>query len=433
VADPRFKELAYDALAATLGAPVDLFATALRPLGYRDQPVLGSRFIRERLPQQNIPAPQQAFRQATMPVALGEVPQVDEMGRVIRQAPTPERQYTPLERIVGGAETAEAVLRGAVGMPVAAVGSLAQGVMEGDIRGERFGERMSSILQNLGYTPKTEAGQEMLGDVGQFMQRLETEGKFPPIGGAPTAIPLLGSARGTVTQARTAVSDELATPPRGAIGPIDEARQATRSQNIVSPADEYRSLQIKINELNSKIKSGDFSRKDTNEYSEALKRFQELDAELYPRNQPIIENQAIEGLSYAGQHSAPMKDSGAPLWKLDDVYPEDFYSLMGARYYGDGAEPNRDQRVVNLMQSFKSRPNGQITIYRAVPKDVKDGINVGDWVTIDRQYAKEHGESALNGEYRIIKKIVRARDIFTNGDSIYEFGYDPQPMVKKQK
>jgi hypothetical protein len=51
-------------------------------------------------------------------------------------------------------------------------------------------------------------------------------------------------------------------------------------------------------------------------------------------------------------------------------------------------------------------------------------INKGDWVAITKQYAKEHGESALN-DYKIISKKVQAKDIYTNGDSIDEWGYNP--------
>ena len=56
-------------------------------------------------------------------------------------------------------------------------------------------------------------------------------------------------------------------------------------------------------------------------------------------------------------------------------------------------------------------------------KDI--GINIGDWVTINRRYAKEHGESLLMGEYRIVSKRVRARDLYTDGESIQEWGYYP--------
>jgi len=138
--------------------------------------------------------------------------------------------------------------------------------------------------------------------------------------------------------------------------------------------------------------------------------------------------------SYKGEHTAPMKDSGAPLWNLKDIYPDDFYSYQGARFYGDGADEARDRMIVSQMQAMKGRPDKQVTIYRAVPKSVptKEALNTGDWITLDRQYAKEHGEGALGGDYKIIKKTVKARDLFTNGDSIYEMGYDPQPFKPKR-
>jgi hypothetical protein len=65
-------------------------------------------------------------------------------------------------------------------------------------------------------------------------------------------------------------------------------------------------------------------------------------------------------------------------------------------------------------------------MYRAVPSDVAEGakINNGDWVTINPDYAKIHGEGPLGGNYRVIQQQVPARKLFTNGDSIHEFGYD---------
>jgi hypothetical protein len=143
----------------------------------------------------------------------------------------------------------------------------------------------------------------------------------------------------------------------------------------------------------------------------------------------------IEPQGYKGQHAAPTKDGGAPLWDMKGIYPDDFYSPQGAQYYGDGADKMRDSMIVRQMQSMKNRPNAPVTIYRAVPKSVstKEALNTGDWITLDRQYAKEHGEGALNGDYKIVSKTVKARDLFTNGDSIYEMGYDPQPRILKTK
>jgi hypothetical protein len=51
-------------------------------------------------------------------------------------------------------------------------------------------------------------------------------------------------------------------------------------------------------------------------------------------------------------------------------------------------------------------------------------INTGDWVTVNKRYAKEHGEAALGGNYKILSKKVPAKKLFTNADSIHEFGYD---------
>lgn len=199
-------------------------------------------------------------------------------------------------------------------------------------------------------------------------------------------------------------------------------------------ADEYYNMTTKANELYGQLRSGNVTPELLNEYKTVRARRDELYPQVF--KEAAEQPQVTQGLlddTYKGQHTAPMKDSGAPLWKLDNVYPSDFYSSQGARFYGDGAEPARDSRIVGMMQSFRERPDRSVTIYRAIPKNVDAKINTGDWVTLDRQYAKEHGESALNGEYKIVRKTVKARDLFTNGDSIYEFGYDPQPFVPKSK
>ena len=52
-------------------------------------------------------------------------------------------------------------------------------------------------------------------------------------------------------------------------------------------------------------------------------------------------------------------------------------------------------------------------------------INANDWVTINKQYAIYHGKSTLKNNYKILTKTVKAQQIFTNGDSIHEWGYDP--------
>jgi hypothetical protein len=152
-------------------------------------------------------------------------------------------------------------------------------------------------------------------------------------------------------------------------------------------------------------------------------------------NPPIVgSSKSVEqaknvAADYQGEHGAPMKDSGSPLYNVTGVYPKDFYSGKGFQYYADlGSEKNMDLSSYGTINSYLGMPDRPITVYRAVPKDPDiKGINKGDWVTINRDYAKEHGQGALNGDYKILKKQVYARDLFTAGDSHHEWGYDPQP------
>ena len=151
--------------------------------------------------------------------------------------------------------------------------------------------------------------------------------------------------------------------------------------------------------------------------------------DAYVKTQATPSKPVVTNEDYRGLHTAPTRAGGAPLHDLTQTYPDDIYSSRASQYYGHG-EP-RDAAVVSLAQSFKGRPHQMVTVYRAVPKNAKGSINAGDWVTIDRPYAKSHGESALRGDYKILSKRVRANEIFTNGDSIYEWGYDPVEAIKK--
>jgi len=52
-------------------------------------------------------------------------------------------------------------------------------------------------------------------------------------------------------------------------------------------------------------------------------------------------------------------------------------------------------------------------------------INAGDWVTLSLTYAKQHGKSNLNNNYKILSKTVKAKDLYTYADSVNEWGYNP--------
>jgi len=206
-----------------------------------------------------------------------------------------------------------------------------------------------------------------------------------------------------------------------------------------------------------------------------------------------------ENEDYRGEHSAPDKESGSPIYDLtlNGTYPDDIYSYKATPYYGDGS--SYDGMTISIIQLYRNKPNAPVTIYRAVPdinkkttKDIKEilslfsyknkfgffpmstnkgkivqpilysteekysidhydynqiekliiedlntqleelqsqlkqplKINIEDWVGITKQYVKDHGDSNL-GDYKIVTKKVKAKEIYTNGDSIHEWGYWP--------
>lgn len=121
----------------------------------------------------------------------------------------------------------------------------------------------------------------------------------------------------------------------------------------------------------------------------------------------------------------PDKEWGAPLHDMTgggNIYPEDFYSEEGPRFYGGHSREGRDD--VLKAQSYRGQPDKPVTIYRAVPKHVKE-INPGDWVTINKGYAHYHGAGPLGGDYHILSKVVPAKHVINPGDSPSEFGYFP--------
>jgi len=180
---------------------------------------------------------------------------------------------------------------------------------------------------------------------------------------------------------------------------------------------------------------------------------------------------------YRGVHTAPTKED-APMNDLTGTYPEDIYTAKGTLYYGDGFP--FDNIAHSIIVSARNKPNKQIIIYRAVPKVLsneekiwdykkqqayihkygkippnvdnwkdrseyygylsdeidklskmpeedfdKIKISDGDWVTIDLPYAKVHGDSNLGkGKYRILRKTVPAHNLYTDGNSMHEWGYN---------
>jgi hypothetical protein len=184
--------------------------------------------------------------------------------------------------------------------------------------------------------------------------------------------------------------------------------------------------------------------------------------------------------SYHGSHRAPGKEPGTSMDNCTpNIWPEDFYSNKAVQYYGSGYP--EDAEAIRIIQSARNKPGFRVKIYRTVPKYITNqdkvnkyikekayilktgklpqhadrsdlnkseyydwideeitriqalneaavgrvGINPGDWVTITRRYAVDHGEAHLDGQHRLITKTVPAGTLYTDGNSVQEWGYNP--------
>lgn len=131
--------------------------------------------------------------------------------------------------------------------------------------------------------------------------------------------------------------------------------------------------------------------------------------------------ETAEATDYRGYHTAPRRADGfgAPATDVEEMMP-DFYERPNI--YTTGM-PQADKESVSALMAIRGKPTKPVTIYRAVPEGV-DKINPGDWVTMSPTYAKQHLLSNLEAG-RVISRTIPAGDLWFDGDSINEFGYDP--------
>ena len=127
---------------------------------------------------------------------------------------------------------------------------------------------------------------------------------------------------------------------------------------------------------------------------------------------------------YRMTHTAARSEGKNSLDDFSESMPDNPNDPNFARYYGMGGEYSKaDAETIAVMKAVRGKPDAEVTIYRAVPKGIKD-INAGDWVSTSKSYANSHGERHIEGGYDLIEKKVRAGDLNTDGD-LHEWGYNP--------
>lgn len=140
---------------------------------------------------------------------------------------------------------------------------------------------------------------------------------------------------------------------------------------------------------------------------------------------------------YGEGHTAPTKESGDPMHKVSPgAYPEDFHGPNGFRYYADYGN-DYDYHSYRQVRRVKDDPEAHVWIHRAIPMNIKRAamktdnpighmIKTGDWVTPSKEYARDHGEAVFGkGKYHIASRRVKAKHVYTDGNSVHEWGYDP--------
>lgn len=163
--------------------------------------------------------------------------------------------------------------------------------------------------------------------------------------------------------------------------------------------------------------------------------------------QRIVDNQArlngyISDDDYRMMHQAPYHDEDGfnqniiGLANGSDLVPSDYLEhpeRYGIDYEEGGRESfNSVRRSMQWVKDHIAKGDSEKTVrdipivmYRAVPADVKENsFRNGDWITPSRRYAEYHARNNINGPYRIIRQPVKVGDVYWNGDSINEWGYD---------
>ena len=120
-------------------------------------------------------------------------------------------------------------------------------------------------------------------------------------------------------------------------------------------------------------------------------------------------------------HRPADREYGAPLHDVESMMP-DYYDMPHIyREYGTPKINESEQQI----QAARGNPDHPVTIYRATGHG--QGINPGDWVTTSKRYAQIHGGRNIEGgKHTIEKKVVPASHLFTEGNSIHEWGYHPE-------
>ena len=119
---------------------------------------------------------------------------------------------------------------------------------------------------------------------------------------------------------------------------------------------------------------------------------------------------------YRVGHTAPEDDGySAPLPAAQDRFGPDI--LDQPDLYG-----SCDDETLRQLAAAVHNPEAVVRIYRAVPPEHLE-INRGDWVTLSRAYAHDHGYVGGGADWPVVFADVLATEVWTDGNDPSEYGY----------
>ena len=137
--------------------------------------------------------------------------------------------------------------------------------------------------------------------------------------------------------------------------------------------------------------------------------------------------------SWKMDHRAPNSKDDVSLidLKASGLVPADYWDHQ--EWYTSSPEEGESFRIIKAALELAERRKAEgnerpvgIRVYRAVDKTknrLEGGLRNGDWVTPSRAYAENEGLDNPNG-HRIISQYCLLRNLYWDGNSIAELGYD---------
>jgi hypothetical protein len=155
-----------------------------------------------------------------------------------------------------------------------------------------------------------------------------------------------------------------------------------------------------------------------------------------------IEARIAQMEDYRGEHQGPDTDYGAPMHDVGSMMPD--YS-QHPEYYRT-YEPYDHESESKILKA-QGKPDLSVSAYRALPWSAMGKVkypadqygpagsftaaplNTGDWVTPSYSYANEHGNAVFGDHtpWTVVHRKVKAKDLYTDGNSIHEWAYNGQP------